>query len=110
MNTPAQVRYGPTKELEFTEREVSMWTYSASDMCLSPANTTGFWKPGNIFDVVLKGLEPNTRYFYSYGSEGVRNDFKFFFGQLNVENLYFIRCLSLFEMVANCPPSYTFIM
>ena len=65
--------------MEFTEHEVSIWTYRASDMCLSPANTTGFWKPGNIHDAVLKGLEPNTRYFYSYGSEGVRNNFDFFF-------------------------------
>ena len=81
--------------MEFTEHEVSIWTYRASDMCLSPANTTGFWKPGNIHDAVLKGLEPNTRYFYSYGSEGVRNNFDF----------YFIRCLTL--LVAHyCPMSW----
>lgn len=42
-------------------------------MCEEPANSTGFWDPGYTYDIFLKNLKPNTRYFYSYGVEGVRN-------------------------------------
>lgn len=62
------VKYGLTKELEMSETKFIAKTYQASDMCAPPANTTGFWDPGFIFDVLLTGLKSNTQYFYSYGS------------------------------------------
>ena len=43
-------------------------TYFASDMCNPPANTTGYWPVGMIHDVLLAGLQPNTKYYYRYGS------------------------------------------
>ena len=45
-------------------------TYSASDMCQSPANRTmqlWFRDPGMIHHVLVKGLKPGTEYFYEYG-------------------------------------------
>ena len=55
-----------------TETKHTVNTYQASDMCTPNANTTGFWYPGHIYDVVLTGLEPNTRYYYSCGTEEVK--------------------------------------
>ncbi|XP_066910736.1 uncharacterized protein [Clytia hemisphaerica] len=64
-----QVRYGKTKDLDKTQTKYTVKTYKASDMCESPANTTGFWDAGYIYDVLLTDLEPNTRYYYSCGSK-----------------------------------------
>lgn len=64
-----QVRYGKTKSLEQNETAFTARTYSASDMCEPNANTTGFWDPGYIYDVLLTDLEVNTRYYYSCGTE-----------------------------------------
>ena len=50
------------------EYEVTVHTYTADSMCMSPANSTGFWHPGYIYDVVLKDLTPNQRYYYSFGT------------------------------------------
>ena len=38
-------------------------------MCQANANTKGFWHPGITYDVLLTNLKPNTRYYYSYGTE-----------------------------------------
>lgn len=69
-----QVKFGKTKSLEKTETKSSFKTYKASDMCEGKANGTGFWDPGTIYDVLLTDLEPNTRYFYSCGSEEVSDN------------------------------------
>ena len=46
-------------------------TYKASDMCGPPANLSAhFVHPGYMHDVLLTGLQPNTRYCYCYGSPG----------------------------------------
>ena len=46
-------------------------TYKASDMCGPPANLSAhFVHPGYMHDVLLTGLQPNTRYCYRYGSSG----------------------------------------
>ena len=68
-----QVRYGKTKEMDKTQTKYTVKTYKASDMCEAPANTTGFWDPGYIYDVLLTDLEPNTRYYYSCGTEEVKH-------------------------------------
>ena len=48
-------------------------TYKASDMCGPPANLSAhFVHPGYMHDVLLTGLQPNTRYCYRYGSPGFR--------------------------------------
>ena len=56
-----------------TQTTFKSHTYKASDMCEAPANdnTTWFWDPGYIYDVLLTDLDPNTRYYYSCGTEEV---------------------------------------
>ena len=71
VDSGVQVRYGKTKSLEMTQTKFTFRTYKASDMCESNANTTGFWDPGFIYDVLLTDLKPNTRYYYSCGSKEV---------------------------------------
>ena len=40
-------------------------TYTRSEMCDEPANTSLGWRdPGHIHDIVMQGLEPGKRYFY----------------------------------------------
>ena len=73
MSEGIQVRYGKTKEMDKTQTKYTVKTYKASDMCEAPANTTGFWDPGYIYDVLLTDLEPNTRYYYSCGTEEVKH-------------------------------------
>lgn len=65
------VKYGLTPNLDKVETEYLEHTYKASDMCEEPANSTGYWDPGYTYDVVLKNLKPNTRYYYSFGTENV---------------------------------------
>lgn len=65
------VKYGLTPDLNDTERSSFGYSYESSDMCEEPANSTGFWNPGYTYDIVLRYLLPNTRYYYSYGVEGV---------------------------------------
>ena len=67
----AIVQYGQTRKLEKLENNISATTYTADSMCEPPANTTGFWNPGYIYNGLLKDLKPNTRYFYSYGTKNV---------------------------------------
>ncbi|EGC32331.1 hypothetical protein DICPUDRAFT_38536 [Dictyostelium purpureum] len=44
-------------------------TYAITDMCASPANSTNYFRnPGYVHDVVLTQLEPNTVYYYYFGS------------------------------------------
>eukprot|EP00944_MAST-04C_sp_MAST-4C-sp1_P011916 g11916.t1 len=68
------VKVGPTRGGEKTMvYKGTSTTYSAQDMCQSPANQTmqqWFRNPGMIHHVLLKGLKPSTRYFYQYGHEG----------------------------------------
>ena len=84
------VKYGLTKKLEMSETKFIARTYAATDMCAKPANETGFWDPGYIYDVLLTKLVPNTRYYYSYGSGQVYYEFIFFL-------LLFIRTVSRTE-------------
>ncbi len=54
-------------------------TYKASDMCGPPANMTLFFlNPGYLHEVLLTGLEPNSKYYYKYGSHGVYSVVKSF--------------------------------
>jgi len=64
-------RYGKSKVFNMTQTTFESHTYKASDMCESPANNnaTWYWDPGYIYDVLLTDLEPNTRYYYSCGTE-----------------------------------------
>lgn len=50
----------------------SSGTYTAEMMCSAPANQTGqqlFIDPGIMHRVLLRGLRPDTDYYYTFGSE-----------------------------------------
>ena len=54
-------------------------TYTASDMCGSPANkSTLFIDPGFLHDVLVRGLLPSTSYYYQYGSDGAYSEVRTF--------------------------------
>ena len=65
------VRYGTSaNNLILTATGISK-TYKASDMCAPPANSSVYFRdPGYLHEVILTGLQPNTKYFYQYGSPG----------------------------------------
>ena len=72
------VEYGPCNGAgdklidSLVSRGVSR-TYKASDMCGPLANLSAhFVHPGYIHDVLLTGLQPNTRYCYRCGSPGFK--------------------------------------
>lgn len=65
------VMYGKSTDKLDMEATGKSWTYKASDMCGPNANSSGFKDPGYMYDVLLKDLKPNTKYFYSYGTKGV---------------------------------------
>ena len=67
--TKPVVRYGiHPGNLEYTAIGTSK-TYNHSDMCGPPANmSTYFIHPGYLHTVLLTALQPNTKYYYQYGS------------------------------------------
>ena len=68
-------RYGNSREdLNLREYKYTTHTYTANDMCQGIANGAGFWEPGITHDVILTDLQPNTKYFYSYGSDGLMSE------------------------------------
>ena len=42
-------------------------TYTAADLCGSPANSTGYVAPGSFHNVTLANLTASTHYFYRFG-------------------------------------------
>ena len=46
-------------------------SYSRAEMCGPPASTIGYVHPGMMHRALLRGLQPDTRYFYQYGDEVV---------------------------------------
>jgi len=59
--------------LSSTIKTGSSKTYKASDMCEKPANETApgkFTDPGMLHEVLMDGLESDTRYFYKVGLLG----------------------------------------
>lgn len=78
------VRYGEDGTLELQEKRYTVNTYKAGDLCHSPANSTGFWDPGYIYDVLLTGLKPNTRYFYSIRNEQASEFHSLVFNDINI--------------------------
>src|SRR5690606_32311378 len=69
-STPV-VRYGTKRGIYTHYATGTSRTYGASDMCRLPANITAqvyFRDPGWIHDVLLDNLEPDTLYYYIFGS------------------------------------------
>lgn len=64
------MKYGQHEDsLTQEENKYTVNTYKGGDLCHSPANDTGFWNPGYIYDVLLTGLKSNTKYYYSILNE-----------------------------------------
>jgi hypothetical protein len=64
------VRYGllGRREEEWEEAPAEARTYERRQMCGYPANDIVGWRdPGFVFDAVMKGMQPGTRYFYKVG-------------------------------------------
>lgn len=75
-NKTPNVYYGATTNLGQVAYGTSR-TYSASDLCAAPANSTdngAFRDPGYQHDVLLTGLQLNTKYYYTIGNIGRRSD------------------------------------
>ncbi len=54
-------------------------TYKASDMCGPPANMSiNFIDPGQLHDVLLTDLAPNTQYYYRVSGTGISSDVMMF--------------------------------
>ena len=61
------VKYG-TKSGTYTTSETgTTHTYSAADMCGSPANDTAYVAPGSLHVVTLSNLTDSTEYYYAFG-------------------------------------------
>ena len=70
--TQSKVQYG-TASQKYTHATATFdtTTYTAEQVCNSPANTTSqsYWRdPGYFHHVLLTHLLPHTRYFYTYGN------------------------------------------
>ncbi|XP_020189875.1 probable inactive purple acid phosphatase 2 [Aegilops tauschii subsp. strangulata] len=66
------VRYGPAgrREEEWEEAPAEVSTYEQRHMCGYPANHSVGWRhPGFVFDGVMEGLRPGSRYFYKVGND-----------------------------------------
>jgi len=74
LTQPPLVRYGRTKDLAMKETSHVTDTYTADEFCQSPANARGFYHPGYLHDFLLSNLQPNTLYYYSYGTERYMSD------------------------------------
>lgn len=64
-----QVRWGTESGHYTASSRGSSVTYTRKDLCDAPATTTGWIDPGFTQNAIMTGLEPSTRYFYSYGDE-----------------------------------------
>ncbi|KAG6547265.1 hypothetical protein Mapa_011201 [Marchantia paleacea] len=68
--TTSFVKYGRTRSSLQAISETQMETYSQTDMCHAPANSSSGWRnPGVIHDAVMKNLVQGKRYYYQVGSD-----------------------------------------
>lgn len=102
----------PKTELEFVKLTGESTTYSAGDMCQSPANTEdgagGFVNPGHLHTVKAEGLEYNSEYIYRVGlaaGQGVRwseyFEFRTDHGVVNVNELNVVQATTTFLVVGD---------
>lgn len=63
------VMYGTSANALTSTVQALTKTYTASDFCGEPANTTGFVDPGMLHYATLSNLSYSTRYFYQYGDK-----------------------------------------
>lgn len=110
-NEAAVVRYGLSTSMSQSVYKVDIKTYSASDMCESPANSSGFWNPGFIYDVLLSDLRPNMKYYYSFGTKDVCQIFYLRIYQKNNTECFIVLFVlfTAYErnvLLSNCAPCW----
>ena len=49
-------------------------TYTAEEMCGAPATTVGYRPPGYMHSATIRGLTPNTRYYYQVGDDTAHSE------------------------------------
>ena len=62
-----EVRYGSAPGQYTATVPATTHTYTAADLCGSPANSTGYVPPGSLHVATLDGLMPSMRYYYTFG-------------------------------------------
>ena len=65
IGSPRVVLYTP----ENYQKQASSFTYTAKDMCGSPATDVGYRDPGMIHQVTMDNLKPGYRYEYKFGDD-----------------------------------------
>ena len=69
VGTPKVMWTAPEAGAEGYQKEANTSTYTAKDMCGSPATDFGYRDPGMIHQVVLDNLSPGQRYQYKFGDD-----------------------------------------
>ena len=63
------VMFGMSASALTTTVQATTKTYSTSDFCGEPGNSTGWVDPGMLHAGVLTNLSYSTRYYYQYGDK-----------------------------------------
>lgn len=69
VGTPEVVWFAPGADGLNYRKEANTTTYTAKDMCGSPATDFGYRDPGMIHQVVMDNLKPEYKYEYKFGDD-----------------------------------------
>eukprot|EP00743_Colponemidia_sp_Colp-15_P006986 GILK01007539.1.p1 GENE.GILK01007539.1~~GILK01007539.1.p1 ORF type:complete len:660 (-),score=66.82 GILK01007539.1:116-2095(-) len=114
-SSPGQVQVGLVSGQYASFFESSCETYSSTDLCGPPANIEAamrFRDPGYAHKALIKGLKPNTRYFYRYGSnvQGWSEEYSFVSAPLVGEQSVPTRFVIYGDMGVEGPPGSAMTM
>ena len=72
--------------------QVMTKTYTAEEMCGAPATTDGYRPPGFFHSATIRGLTPNTRYFYQVGdsTSHSHSEVQHFYSAPDADNVEFV--------------------
>jgi hypothetical protein len=67
------VRYGLSAGQLSQSATATDYTYTQTEMCGAPANSTGWRAPGTFYTAVLSSLPVNSKVFYQFGDAATSN-------------------------------------